>query len=296
MVLGMLEQTLTMSCPEAARLALLNPKKMSYAEIPLTTRITFQLGKNIVAKDPNRIEYYFANLRLFTIELLQNRDYSISDRLIVVGLAMRKVQECVDSERLTDIPRVLNSYAEAVNSGTLKASLQAIPSNLTIQIKLMKAIADRRLIQGVASLRYRECYAEFLKGLNFTPEATDEEIANQYRQAYENYFEPFLKEHEYIFENYLVNSALRETFPLTDTLSVYESYISLVLPFAWMKLVLVGMAGYQRSQFGVESVLKLIQSYTKVVEHNAQFKKEVINILKQEGYDSMPYMSILLRN
>jgi lysine-N-methylase len=160
----------------------------------------------------------------------------------------------------------------------------------------MKAIADRRHMQGVASLRYGECYEEFLKGLSFTPEATDEEIANQYQQAYENYFQPFLKEHEYIFENYLVNSALRDTFPLTDTLSVYESYISLALPFAWMKLVLVGMAGYQKSQFGVESVLKLIQSYTKVVEHNAQFKKEVINILKQEGYDSMPYMSILLRN
>lgn len=295
-VLGTVEATLTMSCPEAARLALLNPAPMGLVEIPVTKTTTFHVDAQVELGDGTKVEHYYANLRIFAIEVLQNRDYSISDRLILLGLAMRKVQECVNSARLSDIPTALNSYAETVKSGVLKESLNGISNNRALQIKLMKAVIDKTSELNISNRRYNECYEEFLSGLGVQPGVTDEEIIRNYNLANGDYFQPFMKNHEYIFEHYLISSALQNTFPLTGGLSVFESYVSLMLPFAWIKLMSVGMAGHEKKEFNQDSVLKLIQSYSKLVEHSPVFKNGLISFLKQDGHDSMPYLSILLHN
>jgi lysine-N-methylase len=295
-VLGVIEETLTMSCPEAARLALLNKSPMNFVEIPIKHKAAFQLNKRVDAGNEAELEHYFANLRIFTIEILQNREYSISDRLILLGLAMRKVQDYMDSDRLPEIPSLLNSYAATIMSEALKGSLKEIPKDSFLQVRLMKAGADKRFESDISNRRYKECYTEFLVGLNITQGVTDEEIVCNYDLANVEYCQPFMKEHEYILENYMVNHALHSTFPLTDSLNVFQSYIALILPFAWLKLVLVGMAGYEKSNFDQNSVLKLIQSYTKVVEHNTKFKNSLISLLEEEGHDSMGYLSILIHD
>ena len=60
------ERSLDLSCPEAARLVLLDPKPMKF---------------NYVAEEP------ISGVRQLVLSLLQNRGYPVSRRLILVGLA-----------------------------------------------------------------------------------------------------------------------------------------------------------------------------------------------------------------
>lgn len=42
--------------------------------------------------------------------------------------------------------------------------------------------------------------------------------------------------------------------------------------------------------------LELIQSFSKVVLHNNQYIQGIIKLLKDNGYDSLAYMTILVKN
>ena len=45
-----------------------------------------------------------------------------------------------------------------------------------------------------------------------------------------------------------------------------------------------------------EIVIKLIQSFAKAVEHNPQYLKSVIDLLKKNDVTNLAYMVILIKN
>ena len=62
-----------------------------------------------------------------------------------------------------------------------------------------------------------------------------------------------------------------------------------------VKLHLIGMAGYHKG-LNDDLTLKLIQSFSKVVLHNEKYIQGIIKLLKENGYDSLAYMTILVKN
>lgn len=141
-----------------------------------------------------------------------------------------------------------------------------------------------------------ECFAEVLKGIQYTKDATVEEITDRYQLAYTDYYDPFMRANEYILENYLVNYVYKNLFPSSDDTDIFESYIMLVVHYSSIKLHLIGMAGHHKEDFGVDHVIKLIQSFAKSVEHDSLYLRGVIELLKRNEYTSMAYMAILINN
>jgi lysine-N-methylase len=46
----------------------------------------------------------------------------------------------------------------------------------------------------------------------------------------------------------------------------------------------------------LELVIKLIQSLAKTVEHNQQYLDEIADLMRKNGYNTMGYMAILIKN
>ena len=84
-----------MSCPEAARIALLNPDGIAFEHIEedLDTRI--KIHSNLDTEGHlflNKAQRYFWDIRIFSLTLLQNRQYSLGERLIILGIVY-KIEE-----------------------------------------------------------------------------------------------------------------------------------------------------------------------------------------------------------
>ncbi|OMD62786.1 flagellin lysine-N-methylase [Paenibacillus odorifer] len=296
---GNLEKSATLSCPEAARLALLNPDGIQFNEIEESMNIRYPMSRLLNTnreKTKHRIDEYFWDLRIFTIQVLQNRNYTIAHRLIVLGMFYQKVQGYLSEGKLDEIVQQIASYNTLLEDGSFREGLSAIPTSTTIQMQLLKALADIRVSQGVLSTRYMVCFAEVLKGIQYTKDATVEEITERYQLAYTDYYDPFMRANEYILENYLVNYVYKNLFPSSDDTDIFESYIMLVVHYSSIKLHLIGMAGHHKEDFGVDHVIKLIQSFAKSVEHDSLYLRGVIELLKRNEYTSMAYMAILINN
>ena len=298
LVNNVLEKSATMSCPEAARLALLNPEEMEFDELvePVETRniINRQIDTHGLAV-AKRAERYFWELRIFTIQVLQNRNYFLAERLIVLGMFYQRVQNQIDAGQVEEIPRIIARYTNLIAGDELRAELAAIPAQVTIQMQLMKELADERMVKGVSSRTYLECFAQFLLGVQYTEEATVDEVAARYQEAEATYYRPFMAGHEYILENYLVNYVFKNLFPLGGGKNLFDNYVMMVVHYALIKMHLIGMAAFNRG-LTEEVVIKLIYSFARAVEHNPPYLRHVLRLLKDNGYDTMAYMAILIKN
>ncbi|HEY9062160.1 MAG TPA: flagellin lysine-N-methylase [Pseudobacteroides sp.] len=293
-----LERSLTMSCPEAARIALLDPKEMEFDEYEETvsTRNIVKISFNTKdIKFNNKPYKYLWELRIFIINVLQDRRMRLSERLIVLGMFFNKLQEYLNENRVDDIPVLIGTYVNYLETDAFGESLKGIPVQYNIQMELLKEISDRRYQMGVNSTRYIECFAEFLNGIEYRLEATIEENGERYRSAWEDYYEPFMKEREYILENYLVNYVFRTAFPFSNEKNIFDIYTVMVLHYALIKMQLIGMAGFRKGLTD-ECVVKLIQAFAKAVEHNKVFINDMVDVLRRNGYNTMTFMAILIKN
>lgn len=292
------ERSATTSCPEIVRLALLNLKGISFEHLeePFENKInvTSQLeteGHLYLQKS----QRYFWDIRIFSLNLLQNRQYALGDRLTILGIVFKKIDALQIEKRMQELPALLGSLKSMIDQGQFSEDLNAIPVNTQIQMRLAKEMTDKKFIEGIASQRYIECFRETLLGLNQFDETPIEEVLEAYESGYNNYLKPYLDEKAYILENYLVNEFFRSMMPFGSFNTSWEAYTFLCILYGMVKLHLIGMAGYHKGMDDEKS-LKLIQSFSKVVLHNNQYIQNVVKLVKDSGFDSLAHMAILVRN
>ncbi|MFD0770393.1 flagellin lysine-N-methylase [Bacillus sp. CGMCC 1.60114] len=294
---GVIEKSATMSCPEAARLALLNPNGIEFDEIEEPASTRGFIGKHVktdALQIANKPQKHFWELRIFSIQVIQDRSYTLAERLIILGMFYQKVQKQIDQGDVHGIPNAIAQFTNGMSNQGMKEQLDKIPTQLALQMKLCKELVDYRVSQSITNQRYLDCLKEMLEGIQYTEEATVEEVTAYYKKAYEEFYEPFMTEHEYILENYLVNYVFKNLFPLGHK-TLFNDYVMLVIHYSMIKLHLIGMAGFHK-ELTTDLVIKLIQSFAKTVEHNNVYLKRIFDLLNANELTTMAYMAILVKN
>ncbi|MQR94833.1 flagellin lysine-N-methylase [Fictibacillus phosphorivorans] len=290
-----IEQSLTVSCPEAARLVLLNQGGIDFEEGP--KKISIKEFSSIINTSKGTITHWkdFINeYRYMTILILQSSNYTLEERLLVLGLLYNELEECVKNNRLNDIPEILGQYLKSVEDQTFKGAFKNVSNRLDIQLQLCRELVILRLNQGITSSRYLECSKEMMLGLKIEASTTNEELQDIYKDAYSQYYVPFMEQHEYMLENYLVNYVFKNCMPIDCDLP-FTSYTRMVLHYSLIKLHLVGMAKHYEGLTS-DLVIKLVQSLSKTFEHNPSYFEKIMGLIKENNIMNLTYMSILIKN
>jgi lysine-N-methylase len=292
---GVFEQSITVSCPEATRLVLMKENGIDFEQGQ--KEIVIKELVNIINTNNEEITHWtdlFNEYRYITIFILQNRNYTLEERLLILGLLFNEVEECIKNNTMTDIPDVIGRYLQLVEDNLLKGEFSNITKRLEIQLRLIREVAYLRLKEGISSSRYLECSRAMISGLRIDDDVTDKKIEETYESSYEKYYAPFMEEHEYMLENYLVNYVFKNCMPL-DCSTPFESFSRMILHYSLIKLHLVGMANYYEG-LSTDLVIKLVQSLSKTFEHNGKFLEKIMKLIKENDFMTLTYMSILIKN
>jgi len=298
---GTLEKSATLSCPEAARRALLNEDGISFSDISQNNVIqqsqiiNKQLSTSTLSS-PTDISLYFWELHLFSIEMLKNRKFALWQRLLTLGFMSKKVSDYAKNGNQHLIPVALEEYRQQMDDAPETLYLKEIPEKQDIQVALIKNLLSDNVIKGIESERFLECHKLFLQGLSNESDSEGALLLENYRIAYSNYYAPFIDKHGYILENYLVNYVFRTLFPVSNEKDALQSYVTLVINYSIIKTYLIGMSGSLKEKFDTDHVLQLVQSFTKVIEHSQAYANQVQEFLRQHDFDQLAHMAILLRN
>ena len=152
------------------------------------------------------------------------------------------------------------------------------------------------------------CYQKFMQAMEWTTESSMDDIGRRYTAANSQYWEPFLNQHEHILEHYLVSYVHRTLFPLgpqssTRGLSVHhiansisDQYQVMIAHYAIIQTLLIGMAAWHKTEFGVAHAIQVIQSFTKAFEHSPSFGERALKVLAGKGMNNCARLAILIRN
>lgn len=303
---GEMERSLYVSCPEAARLVLLEPDLLQ-AEGRDSSRASredqfsnLDTDQEFAGRKPYQ---FFWEVRKLILSLIRNRTYPLWQRLFFLGMFCEGLEQCSRQEPGEQVPVILAEYTQMIERGQLREQLNSIDKHITTQLDFVMRAVDQRMRIGTESRRYMECVQEFLQGIQYNPNSTAEDDARHYTEAYRNYYEPFQQKHEYMLENFLANYVFKNLFPFGhpaglhhEQRSISEEYSLLLAQFALIKGLLIGLAGQHRDNFAPEHVVKVIQSISKISEHSPAYLQGVLQLLEERNLKSAYGMAVLLRN
>jgi len=302
---GKFERSAAMSCPEVVRLALLNPEGMGFEQVEedesekIYINGIFDTEGHLFLNKPER---YFWDIRMFSLGLLQNREYTLDERLILLGIFYKKIEALQQNNKIEDIPAVIESMNNSINEKSFKNEMGKIETKTAVQFNFAKKMIYEKAKKGITSERYTECLKETFLGLSYKEpnfndqiEENSEEVLKKYEENYQKYLMTYLKEKEYIFENFLVNEYFRELMPFGKYRNIWDSYIHLCMMYSIVKFNLTGMSGYHE-KITDELTIKLIQSFAKIFTHNTQYIQGMIKAIKDNDFNSLAYMTILVKN
>ena len=304
------EKALALSCPEAARLVLLNPELLNpelldvnHAAITEPISIYGQLQGSDHVEGTGSLQPWFWSIRESVLALVLNRTFPLWQRLFLLGIFCRQLDSIIKGDLKCSVPTFLREFEASVASGTLLPGMETLPADLARQLDVVLRLAGMLLHSSNVHPRFVDCIQAFTAGIGNRPGATLESLTTQYALAHERYYEPFFDRQPHILENYLVNTILRCQFPFGREAmrtgaspSMTREHALLIAQFALMKGFLIGVAGFHGGAFSTDHVVHTVQSASKHFEHHLEFLNQAHALLVESQMDGERGLAILLRN
>lgn len=307
---GGVELVLAMSCPHAARLALADPEPMKFvfAETKVDPSVYSLPTMNTDGPDyPLGDTPYFFEIRQFVIRLLQNRQYAFEDRLIILG------RFCNDLESLRattggSVAHLIEEYNALIDSFGLNYFIGTIPNQPALYLKVLIDLIDYKITTKVTSEGFILWVDRFKQGLSYESGLSSDCLSATFVDVKKTYYDNYMQQHEYIFENYFVNYIVKTHFPLgrqyrkylVNILLVDKTVISemmlLALQYAFLKNMLVGTAGYLKHQFEESYIIALIQTFAKNIDHDDDYLQKLLKFFSDNHMLNFTGMAMLIKN
>ena len=304
----------TLSCPEAARLCLLNQQGWSLSEmsldIPPGKQIPHTAGFRCNAELEVLSDFRMRNFELlqsFALKVVQHRSLFMWQRLLLIGLVCERISSLPHEGTIEEIDRQVEMLVLQANIDMMDGSFRKQTESLVMskgillaQQTFIKRMNDERLIMNlnsegefVINETFMTCVAEAFLGLEY--DTTDlESSAERLMIASEN-FAKFEAQHPYILENFVSNMVALDVFPYSEHKAINEQWRNLMIRYAMVRFYLIGMQAMHGEHFSVDHCVKLIYSFSKTVQHNELFLPRINDFLKAENLDSLATTAILVR-
>lgn len=297
---GILEYSINVSCPEAARLILTDRRGILFetAEEARDSRTIINMTVNTAEYPGNLMGKHFTELREFTITLLQDRKYPLRDRLLMLGRCFEELQKPIHKNDSTRLQALLKEYYEKAGYEKFQLDRSAAVKNQETpsQFRVLNELIDRMdRVTSIDSKRFIKSAQEFSKGIGISKRSDPETESKAYETAYVQYYKPFMEQHEHLLENYLVNYVFGSLFPAAESKNLSDAYLLLVMRFALIQYYLVGIAAYHKG-LSEEKCVQFIQIFSKAIEHHHTYLQDMASLMKKKHYNSLPFLHSVLVN
>ena len=294
------EEALNLSCPEAARLTLLDPNLI--APISPSSYVNLRSNESQLA------------IREFALSLIADRTYPLWQRMYLLGILARRVETLSGARPVADwaeanpttVAHMLADSARIATLQRLRPLMDEIQPQPAQQLQLVMQLLRTRLSQAPVPSRFLECVQDFESGLQCNTANCEQDILTAFADARRLYFQPFMDRHPHVLENYLINHIFKNHTPFTQPRDRYPDLqqdqpdaeienLVLCVHLALIQTVLIGIAGHYREAFDSVHVIKLIQSFARTFEHSKESQTQMKTFLRADKLNRLGGIALLLQ-
>lgn len=286
---GIREESLLLSCPEVVRLALFRDQQIGFVSQEYSDHI-----KTTVANDQSS-ESYILRVKQLILDVLQEQGYSLEIRLYVIGYILQDFQASDQDERdkketvlNCDYKKLLQQYGEPI--GQKKA-------NGWQEAWTLQTVAEIANFSFKASTwqQYQELGEQAMAGLGLRGihlgEEINEQVIEKFTDAVRGFVLPFIANHPYWLENYLVGYIF--TYFPSDKNALFTQYVRLVLVYEVTLFILTGLASFHR-ECNEETISVATANIIRNLEQGKATLDIKLNQIERKGQLNMGYIGKLI--
>ncbi|AGX42608.1 flagellin lysine-N-methylase [Clostridium saccharobutylicum] len=252
------------SCEEICIRAFLNKEKMEFVERECeldekNTEIRRIIDSEAFEGTDSLLQYFW-DIRVISINIIQDRNYTIEERLNILRSFYEQIESAHKSNDFDCIEELLEEFNDGlVDYDTLKGS--AFKEN----DEFYMSIVEDKLVKNIRSLRLQACVNEYKQGILNQIDLCDHIEKSKYFSQLECY--------SYVFENYLVNQIFKDLIPFNKGESFIKSINVLINSYRIIKAYIIGIAINSEEEITEMYIIRVIQSLSKDIEHNKVFNE-----------------------
>ncbi|ENY71402.1 FliU-like protein [Aeromonas diversa CDC 2478-85] len=262
------KESLTLSCPQASRLLLLDPEAML---IDTQDQPTLPLHHSVPeqALRLNQLSYQIA----LTHEL------PLEQRLWIMGMLV------YHDEGRSSYEQFLDELVALAGSGQLQAMYATIPAMPRVKWWALRTLTQLLLQSNERSGRGTVIIGECLETLYALLDGEyDEEKMAFFPRVWQAQVAPFLAERPYLLDNYLLYQLYHFNFPYRADGVMVNAYRLLVADLFLLRSYFCLLA--HRGELTEEKVVSLVYSYHARRQHNLAFEQQICEQLIETGFGS----------
>lgn len=284
------QMTLSLSCPEAARQALLVEDAFDFVGQEQTVSldriicVSPQAGLSLAAMD---------EVRTLLFQILRSPDITLNQRLRLIGGFCDRLTALLERKDPRALPGLLREMEADLDSGAAMAPLAGLPDLPDVQAQIASAFF--RMGRGVArSPHVHKVLEEAARGLGFEggqiPEGAT--LVSAYKAGLER-LAPALEAVPWLLEHFLLNEFLREIFPWSEG-SPRRHHAILVIRFATARLILAGRAAACEATLSPVELAETLQVYCRRYTHDESLTRKAEQALAKIGWDGFERLCALV--
>ena len=288
---GQVEQSITLSCPEAARLALLAEDAFDFIEAPVQLRHAAMLG---VGPHFGVSPALMAETRIFCLNLLRSRELSLWQRLALLGAFCDTLSALCASGGQETIPVMIDDFVRLVENGELVATLDLIQPDHDAQAMVFATLWATKGFESTSTLEQALMHQVATRfGADAHGQVSAERLVGAYRHGLGRLDEA-LTQAPWLLEHYLVNEVLVELIPFNGA-TPYDSYVQLMARFGLLRLILAVQCNTEGELPPLATLVSTVQLHCRRFQHVPGYTKRVNDSLYDSGWAELGKLYTLLK-
>lgn len=279
-----LTQALSLSCPEAARLALLAPDAFDFVGGNVHGRPSTETRTVL----PKGIHPDAANgVRLFCLQLVRSEGAPLWVRLAVLGLFCERLTALLESGKAEDVPGFLASFEQALASPGFLDALEQVPARHAEQAQVFASLLHSGLQRPPSPHqgRVQDAVARGLGAAEGESHVDAARLISAYKRGVERLPEVLDAHAPKLLENYVLNELLREGFPF-DAATPSAHFLDLVIRFGMVRLMLAARCSGETPP-DAAALVETVQVFCRRFQHDVEFAKQARASFHARGWDSI---------
>jgi len=276
-ILGSIEQSLTLSCPEAARQALLASDAFDFVEGEISIRP--ETLKVITEKSGLSLDE-MNEIRIFCFQLMRMEAMQTWEKLVVLGAFCREMDRFVSEENPPSVVDLLGNFQFVLESGEAVKMFSRVEPDHALQAKLFHTVWKTRKDQARSPLRQRvqDAIAHALDA------DRENALIENYHRGLKN-LPAALAVTPYLLDHYVLNEMFRDFFPF-GAQSAYQSYLGIVFRFGMLRFMLAAMSTEARALPERDKLIKTVGVFCRIYQYDNL--TELFNqALKEVSWDKL---------
>ncbi|WP_312516757.1 flagellin lysine-N-methylase [Massilia sp.] len=293
---GQYEQALSLSCPEAARQALLSRDAFDFTEELITVRME-KVGK---VGSVHGVSLELMNeIRILCLKLVKTEDLVLWERLAVLGLFCECLTELLTKGKQAEIPSLLANTVTLIEQGDIKTTLSSMQPDYRSQAVVFASLWSGAGFAANSAIQKSPVQEAIVKaisrGLGADPEtghASHDQIVEAYMTGLKRLPEA-LKVAPFLLEHFVLNEMFRDLFPFKGN-SPYEAFLQLISQFGLLRLMLAAQCNSGDTLPDETVLVHTAHVFYRRFQHDLRFA-QVNQALKNSGLGKLEKVYGFLR-